>query len=176
MTIMAEPNAVNDDLWVRIKNCTYWFHSIELASGFTTKGVKSIEQLNHELQSLHLPDLVARLFWILELMTDFSRLQRKNWVLQKLLLLTTTFGLAISLSTLRTGKSLDYKGLLYRRHMSLGIGDRRRCRAVFPLIQLDLPCVARLSQSLQISWIWILPRWDNLMLCCLWVSTTWKTR
>ena len=37
-----------------------WFHSMDLGQGVVTRGLKSSEQLDHELRSLRLPDLAGK--------------------------------------------------------------------------------------------------------------------
>lgn len=38
----------------------YWFHSMDLGHGVRTHGIKSPEQLDHELRSIRLPDLTGK--------------------------------------------------------------------------------------------------------------------
>ena len=58
---MARPSMKTDftktQLQEMAESVEYWWHSIDLGQGIVTKGFKTPETLQHELESLRLPDL-----------------------------------------------------------------------------------------------------------------------
>ncbi len=69
---MTDQAAASERAEEAIKSCPYWFHSIALAPGITTKCAKTARQLETELRSLHLPDLCGK---------TVSRYRGRGWLL-----------------------------------------------------------------------------------------------
>src|SRR6478735_4629860 len=57
MTARCPMNMASQRAEEILRACPEWFHSIELAPGIVTPGRTSIENLEHQLHSLQLPEL-----------------------------------------------------------------------------------------------------------------------